>query len=77
MSGLVDGVIITALVSMAAVEGPIDLGAPLADAEIDSLDLVELTQILEEECELSVPPNAFVDVVSAGDVIDVVRSHAA
>jgi acyl carrier protein len=75
-SGLVNGVIITALISMAAVEGPLDLGAPLTDVEIDSLDLVELTQILEEECELSVPPGAFADVVSAGDVIDVVRSHA-
>lgn len=66
-----------ALTSMAAIDGPIALGAPLADVEIDSLDLVELTQILEEDHELRVSASAFADVVSVGDVLDVVRGHLA
>jgi acyl carrier protein len=67
--------ILTALASMAAVDRPFTRDALLADVDIDSLDLVELTQVLEDECELSVPADAFAAVVSVGDVIDVVRSH--
>jgi len=69
--------ILTALASMAAVEGPLTRDALLADADIDSLDLVELTQVLEDECALSIPANAFAGVASVGDVIDVVRSRIA
>lgn len=72
-----DSVALSALASMAAVDGPIGRDALLADIEIDSLDLVELTQILEEECDVSVSVNAFADAVTVGDVIDVARSHAA
>ncbi|MGC1850847.1 MAG: phosphopantetheine-binding protein [Solirubrobacterales bacterium] len=72
---LVDSVVLDALDSMAAVDGPLALDMQLADVEIDSLDLVELTQILEEESQIGIAANAFADAISVGDVIDAVRSH--
>lgn len=74
---LIECSILAALASMAAVDGPFTRDALLADIDIDSLDLVELTQILEDDCELSIPTDAFAVVVSVGDVIDVVRSRIA
>jgi acyl carrier protein len=73
----IDSAALAALASMAAVDGPIAPDALLVDIEIDSLDLVELTQILEEEHELNVSASAFADVARVSDVIDVVRSHLA
>lgn len=72
---LIDRVVLTALRSMAAVDRPLLPEVQLVDVEIDSLDLVELSQILEEETEVGVAASAFADVVSVGDVIDVVRGH--
>ena len=72
---LVDSVVLDALGSMAAVDGPLPLDMQLADAEIDSLDLVELTQILEEEGQIDIAASAFADAISVGDVVDAVRSH--
>jgi acyl carrier protein len=74
---VIDSVALAALTSMAAVDGPIGRDALLVDIEIDSLDLVELTQILEEECDVTVSVNAFADAATVGDVIDVARSHTA
>lgn len=71
----VDTAALTALESMAAVDNPLSSDVVLADVEIDSLDLVELTQILEDECHVTVAAGAFADVTSVGDVIAVVRSH--
>ena len=76
-SDLIERSILTGLASMAAVDGPLTRDALLADLDIDSLDLVELTQILEDECEVSIPADAFAVVVSVGDVIDVVWSRIA
>jgi acyl carrier protein len=72
---LVDRIVLAALRSMAAVDSPLSPDVQLADVEIDSLDLVELSQILEEEGEVGVAASAFADVLSVGDVIDVVRGH--
>lgn len=66
-------VVFAALSSMAAVDGPLGVDTLLADITIDSLDLVELTQILEDECELIVAHDAFTDVASVGDVLAAVR----
>jgi acyl carrier protein len=63
---------LAALASMAVVDGPLALDALLADLEIDSLDLVELTQILEEEHGLAVSAGAFAEAVRVSDVIAVV-----
>lgn len=71
---MVDSATLAALASMSAVDGPFSLDALLVDMEIDSLDLVELTQILEDECEVSLTAGVFSDVASVGDVIAVVRS---
>jgi acyl carrier protein len=74
-SSQVDSTALTALASMAAVDRPLSCDVLLADVEIDSLDLVELTQILEEECGVTVVAGAFSDVASVGDLIEVVRKH--
>jgi acyl carrier protein len=71
----IDRVVLAALRSMAAIDGPLSPEVQLADVEIDSLDLVELGQILEEESRIGVSPGAFTDAISVGDVIDVVRGH--
>lgn len=73
----IDEEVLAALASMAAVDGPLDADSLLADVDIDSLDLVELTQLLEDDCGLAIPANAFAGVASVGDVIAVVRSHLA
>jgi acyl carrier protein len=71
----IDSTALAALSSMSAVGGPLSREVLLADVEIDSLDLVELTQILEEECDLEISAGDFSDAVRVGDVIDVLRSH--
>jgi acyl carrier protein len=68
---------LAALASMATVDGPIAPDALLADIEVDSLDLVELAQILEEEHGLSVSASAFAEVVRVSDVIEVVGGQFA
>lgn len=74
---LLEGVVLAALRSMAAVDGPLAPDMQLADVEIDSLDLVELSQILEDEREVGVAAGAFADAISVGDVIEVVRGYLA
>lgn len=73
----VDSVVLAALASMAVVDGPLAPDMQLADVDIDSLDLVELSQILEEERKIGFTASAFADVLSVSDVIDVVRGHLA
>lgn len=74
---LIESAILAAVASMAAVDCPLGFDALLTDVDIDSLDLVELTQVLQDEFEVTVPANAFADVASVGDLIDVVKSRLA
>jgi acyl carrier protein len=48
--------------------------ATLADLDVDSLDLVELAQIVEEDYGIRVETGDFKDVVTVGHAIDVVLS---
>lgn len=51
--------------------------ATFEQLDVDSLDLVELAQILEEDYGIRVETGDFKDVVTVGDAIDVVLSRAA
>ena len=47
-----------------------DLGA-------DSLDIVELIMVLEEEFDIEIPDSDAEKVVSVGDVVDYIKDHVA
>lgn len=53
-------------------EGEVTREATLESLDIDSLDLVELAQIVEDEFGVELDGDAVKDVVTAGDVIDLV-----
>ncbi len=64
--------VLAALAPMASVDVAITRDAELAALEIDSLDLVELTQILDEERQLRIEPAALKNVTTVGEVIDII-----
>ncbi len=47
---------------------------PLANLGVSSLDIVEMTMVMEEKGELQFPEDAFAEVRTVGDVVDVVVS---
>jgi acyl carrier protein len=50
--------------------------ATLEELDIDSLDLVELAQIAEDEFGAVLAPDDVKEVVTVGDAIDLVIAHA-
>jgi len=57
-------------------EGEISRNATFEDLDVDSLDVVELAQIVEDEFGVEVDGNAVKDVRTVGDVIDLVVARA-
>jgi acyl carrier protein len=57
-------------------EGEITRQATFEDLDVDSLDLVELAQIVEDEFGVELDGDAVKDVKTAGDVIDLVVARA-
>ena len=57
-------------------EGEITRDATFESLDLDSLDLVELAQIVEDEFGVELDGDAVKDVRSAGDVIDLVVARA-
>ena len=53
-------------------EGEITRDAQFEDLDLDSLDLVELAQIVEDEFGVELDGNSVKDVKTVGDVIDLV-----
>jgi len=51
--------------------------ATLADLDVDSLDLVELAQIIEERYEVTLERDDFKDVSTLGDAIEVITERCA
>ena len=49
--------------------------ATLEELDIDSLDLFELSQILNQEFGIEVDPQEFEDVTTLGEAQDVMLSH--
>ena len=57
-------------------EGEVTRDAAFEDLDLDSLDLVELAQIIEEEFGVELDGDAVKDVKTVGDVIDVVVARS-
>jgi len=57
-------------------DGEISRSATFEDLDVDSLDLVELAQIVEEEFGVELDGDSVKDVKTVGDVIDLVVSRA-
>ena len=55
--------------SLGSSDAPLTASTPLGGPEVDSLDLVELVMVLEEEFDLDVPVEEAEDIRSIGDVI--------
>jgi acyl carrier protein len=66
----VEGVVVGTLATMSAVPDAVTPDALLADLDIDSLDLVELAQLLADEHGVAVPATEFGEVETVGDVVD-------
>lgn len=57
-------------------DGEITRDAQFEDLDLDSLDLVELAQIVEDEFGVELDGDAVKDVKTVGDVIDLVVARA-
>jgi len=49
--------------------------ATLEDLDIDSLDLVEIAQLVQETWGIELDPQDFVDVKTVGDALDVITAR--
>jgi acyl carrier protein len=57
-------------------EGEISREATFESLDVDSLDLIELAQIVEDEFGVELDGDAIKDVKTVGDVIDLVVARA-
>jgi acyl carrier protein len=60
------------LVDFGADADAVNRDATLEDIDIDSLDLVELTQVVEETYDIDLEGSDFKNIRTVGDVIDLV-----
>ena len=58
------------------VEGQVRLDATFEDLDVDSLDLVEVAQIVEDEFGVELDGDSMKDVKTVGDVIDLVVARS-
>jgi len=71
----VEKVIFDGLTEIGA-EGEVTRAATFEDLDLDSLDLVELAQIIEDECGVELDGDAVKDVQTVGDVVELVITRA-
>ena len=57
-------------------EGEVSRQATFEDLDVDSLDLVEVAQIVEDEFGVELDGDAMKDVKTVGDVIDLVVARS-
>ena len=74
-SGAVEKVIFDGLEEIGA-EGEVTREATFEDLDVDSLDVVELAQIVEDEFGVELDGDAVKDVRTVGDVIDLVVARS-
>jgi len=72
----VEKVIFDGLVELGTERDALNREASLEDLDIDSLDLVELAQIVEDEFGVELRGDDVKDVKTVGEVIDLVVSKA-
>jgi acyl carrier protein len=73
----VEKTIYDGLVELGTERGQLSREASLEDLDIDSLDLVELAQIVEDEFGVELRGDDVKDVKTVGEVIDLVVAKAA
>jgi len=71
-SDTVEKVISDGLVEVGAEREAISRSATFEDLDVDSLDLVEIAQIVEDEFGVELDGDAVKDVKTVGDVVDLV-----
>ncbi len=72
----VEQVVRTSLESFGAESDAINREAKLEDLDIDSLDLAELSQIVEEQYGVNLTSSDVKAIVTVGDVIDMIVERA-
>ena len=73
----IEGRVIDALVEFGEEAESVTLDARLDELEIDSLDLVELAQIIEDEYGVEIADSDMDTLKTVGDVVDLVARRAA
>jgi acyl carrier protein len=68
----IEETIIESLVTFGADAAAINRDATLEAIDIDSLDLVELTQVVEETYDIDLEGSDFKNIKTVGDVVDLV-----
>jgi acyl carrier protein len=68
----VEATVIENLVAFGADAGAVTPDATLEDIDVDSLDLVELTQVVEETYDIDLDGADFKNIKTVGDVVDLV-----
>jgi acyl carrier protein len=68
----VEATVIENLVAFGADADAVKRDATLEDIDVDSLDLVELTQVVEETYDIDLDGADFKDIRTVGDVVDLV-----
>jgi len=68
----IEDTVVESLVNFGAEADAITRDATLEDIDVDSLDLVELTQVVEETYDIDLEGSDFKTVKTVGDVVDLV-----
>lgn len=68
----IESTIIENLVSFGADADAVSRDASLEQIDIDSLDLVELTQVIEETYDINLEESDFKKIETVGDIVDLV-----
>jgi acyl carrier protein len=71
----IENTIFTALEQFGAESSALRRDATLEELDVDSLDLVELAQVIEDEYKVEVTSQDVQNVSTVGDVIDLVASR--
>jgi acyl carrier protein len=72
----VEHVIFDGLAEVGAERDQINRDASFEDLDVDSLDLVEIAQIIEDEFGVELEGDAVADLTNVGQVIDLVVARA-
>lgn len=75
MTGQLEDFVFDALVEFGAEREEVNREATLEGLDIDSLDIVELGQMIEEEYGVRLNPEEFRGVRTVGDALDIIGKH--
>ncbi len=71
----VEATVVENLVAFGADADAVSRDATLASIDVDSLDLVELTQVVEETYDIDLDGADFKNIRTVGDVVDLVLAR--